>query len=63
MVNRGDENGILFSVVPEESKPWLRATAALKSVDIELEGHLVKSHAQSRRLCKHLTKPGRKELA
>lgn len=29
------ENGILFSMGAEENDPWLRATAALKSVDIE----------------------------
>lgn len=35
MVNGGGGNGILFSVGAQENEPWLRATAALKSVDIE----------------------------
>lgn len=50
------ENGILFSVGVKENESWLRATAALKNVEVELEGQFVKSHAQSRRLYKHLTR-------
>lgn len=29
------ENGILFSIGAKENESWLRATAALKSVDVE----------------------------
>lgn len=35
MVNGGEGNGILFSVSAEENELWLRATAALASVDVK----------------------------